>query len=416
MRKFIEEHEWEVLLILTTVIAITRWWIPTASGFENMYGASHWVLSYDYGLVRRGLIGTIIKVWMPIVSIEGVHHTALVAFCTFLVLLVVIFYALLKYNDKSGRLFRLVLLFLATPATLSLFARDLGRFDPFLIMILFLCLTLLSLNRHIWLIPILMITGMFIHEAFLILCAPTIVAALIVVYLWDRRDKRTLVTLVFSTISVLGTFLVLYKFGSPTLGYEEFSRLIQSRAAFFITDLSMRECYFSIKDHFQLTSPYFHDPGSIINLAGALLILSPVILILMNLWSHALRNCGEHRGACRLLLLATLSGLMILPIATDFGRWLSGVIFCNFFAIFFFVSRGIIKVEELAEYSGGSFPLLFVSILLTYLLFGPLHDWNPYPYQDNVIYSSLSIIAVLLFDIGFYLRWRSLSRVIYSNG
>jgi hypothetical protein len=352
---------------------------------------------------------------MPIVTIEDVRRTALVAYCTFLVLLAVIFYALLRYKDKRGRLFRLVLVFLANPATLSLFARDLGRFDLFLIMITSLCLILLSLNRHIWLIPILMITAMFIHEGFLILCAPTILAAIIFVYLWDKRDKRVLVTLIFSAISVVGSFLVIYRFGSPTLGYEEFSRLIQSRATFSITDLSMRECYYSIKDHMDLASPYLHDAGSIINFLGALLMLSPVILILLNLWTHALRNCGVHRGACRLFFLATLSGLAIMLIATDHGRWLSGVIFCNFFAIFFLLSRDIIKVEELVEYSGGSFPLLFVTIFLTYLLFGPLHDWNPYPYQDNVIYSSFSIIAVLLFDIGFCLRWRSLSRVTSSE-
>jgi hypothetical protein len=416
MRKFIEEHEREVLLILISMLAVTRWWIPSVYGFGNTYAASHWVLSYDHGLVRRGLIGTIIKVWLPIVTVEDIHNTALVAYCTFLVLLVVIFYALLRYKDKSGRLFRLILLFSATPATLSLFARDLGRFDLFLIMIMLLSLTLLSLKRHIWLIPILMITAMFIHEAFLILCAPTIVAAIIFVYLWDKRDKRILVALVFSAISVVGTFLVLNKFGNPTLGYEEFSRLIQSRATFSITELSMRECFFSIKDHFDYASPSLHDAGTIINYLGVLLILSPVILILLNLWTHALRNCGAHRGACRLFFLATLSGLMVLPIATDFGRWLSAVIFCNFFAIFFLVSRDIIKVEELDEYTGGSFPLLFVSILLTYLLFGPIHDWNPYPYQDNIIYSSFSMISVLLFDIGFLIRWRSLSRVTCSEG
>lgn len=416
MRKFVEDHEWEVLLILTTMLAVARWWMPPAIGFENIYCASHWVLSYDQGLLRRGLIGTIVKLWMPMVSIEDVRSTALVAYCTFLVLLLVVFYVLLKHKDKNGRLFRLILLFLANPATLSLFARDLGRFDMFLIMIMSLCLIILSLNRHIWLIPILMVTAMFIHESFMILCAPTIMAAIIFVYLWDKRDKRILVTLVVSAISVVGAFLVLYKFGSPTLGYEEFSRLIQSRATFHVTELSMRECFYSVKDHFYLALPYLHDPGSILNFLGAVLILSPVILILINLWTHALRNCGVHRGACRLFFLATLSGLMIMLIATDHGRWLSGVVFCNFFAIFFLMSKDIIKVEELVEYSGGSFPLLFVSIFLTYLLFGPLHDWNPYPYQDNVIYSFFSITLVLLFDIGFYTRWRSLRRATSTEG
>ena len=408
MREFIEDHEWEVLLIITTMLAITRWWIPSVIGFENIYVVSQWVLSYDYGLVRRGLTGTLFKVLMPIVSVEGVHHTALVVYCTFLVLLLVLFYALLKYKDKNGRLFRLILLFSANPATLSLYARDLGRFDILLIMIMLLSLTLLSLKRHLWLIPILMTTAMFIHEGFLILCAPTILAAMMFVYLWDKQEKRVLVTIVASAISTAGAFLVLYKFGNPTLGYEEFSRLIQLRANFHITNLSMRECYYGIKDHVALAAPYLQDPGSIFSFLGALLMLSPIVLILMNLWTHALRNCGAHRAACWLFLLATLSGLLIMFIATDHGRWLSAVIFSNFFALFFLMSRDVIKIEDLTEYSGDSFPLLFVLILVTYLFFGPLHDWNPYPYQNNVIYSSFSIASVLLFDIGFIVRWRTL--------
>ncbi len=425
MRKFIEEREQEVLLLLITMLAVARWWVPSVRGFENIYPASQWVLSYDYGLIRRGLLGTIAKMWMPIVSIKDVQHTALAAYCIFLALLLVIFYFLLKNKEKNGRLFRLILLFIAAPATLSLLARDLGRFDLFLIMIILLSLSLLSLNKHVWLIPILMITAMFIHESFLVLYTPTIIAAMIFVYAWGKRseiDSRqktagmtVLRVIVVSTISVLAAFFILYKFGYPTLGYDEFSRLVQSRATFRVTDLSMRECYYSLKDHTALTSPYLHDTGSILDFFGALLILSPVILILLNLWTHALRNCGSHpnagfqRGACWLFFLATLSGLILLPIATDYGRWLSAITFCNFFAIFFLVSKDIIKVESLPEYSGGSFTLLFVLIILTYLLFGPLHDWEPYPYQHNLIYSSLSTIAVLVFDIGFIHRWRSVN-------
>jgi hypothetical protein len=177
----------------------------------------------------------------------------------------------------------------------------------------------------------------------------------------------------------------------------------------------MRECYFNIKDHVGLASSSLYDAGSIANLFAALLILSPVILILINLWSHALRNCGTHNRACWLFFLATMSGLILVPIATDYGRWLSAIIFCNFFAIFFLVMRGAIKVEELTEYTGDSFKLLFVSIILMYLLFGPLNDWNPYPYKDNLIFGSFSIIIALFFDIGFYRRWRSLSRVTFSR-
>jgi hypothetical protein len=415
MKKFLEEHELEVLLLLITMLGVTRWWIPPVWGFENMYGASHWALSYDYGLVRRGLIGAIVKLWMPIMTIEDVRLIALVVYCIFLAFLLIIFYFILRYKDKGGRLFRIILLFVATPATLSLCVRDLGRFDLFLTMIACCCLTLLSLKKHLWLIPVLMVTAMFIHESFLISYAPTIAAALIFVYLWETKDKRILLTTVVATISLAGAFLILFKFGNPSPGYEDFSRLIQSRATFTITELSMRECYYGIRDHVSLASSSLFDKGSIANFFMALMILSPIILILVNLWTHALKNCGAHRMACKLFFIATLSGLILVPIATDYGRWLSAVIFCNFFAIFFLLSKDIIKVEELTEYAGGLFSLLFVLILVTYLLFGPFHDWEPYPYTHNFLYSALSIISVLLFDVGFLVRWRALRRTIQSE-
>ncbi len=414
MRRFIEEHEQEVLLILVTMLGVTRWWMPTPTGFENMYGVSHWALSYDYGLVRRGLLGAIAKLWVPIMTLESVHLITLISYCTFLALLLVIFYVLLRHKDKGGRLFRLILLFVAAPATLSLSARDLGRFDLFLMMILLLSLTLVSRNRQLWLIPILMSVAMFIHEGFLVLCAPTIVAMMVFAYLREGRRRAMLVTIIASVLGVAGAFLVLYNFGTPALSFEEFSRLIQSRAAYHLTELSMRECYFSVRNHSALASSSLYDSGSIVNFIMAIVMMSPVFLVLANLWGRALKNCGAHRGAFWLLILATLSGLLLVPIATDYGRWLSAVVFCNFFAIFYLVSKDLIKVEELEEYAGGPFSALFVLILLTYLLFGPLHDWEPYPYKDNILVSSLSMMAVLLFDIGFCVRWRSLRRKIAS--
>ncbi len=416
MRKFIEEHAHDVLLMFVTILGVTRWWIPSVSGFWNMYGASQWVLSYQHGLVRRGLLGEIISLWIPIMTLKNVYDIALAAYCTLLLVLLVIFFMLWRSKDGGGVLFRLMLLFFAAPVTLSFFAYQLGRFDLFLVLITLLCMIVLSLGKHLWIVPILMIAAMFTHEGFLILYAPTIVAAMIFLYSREKTGVRVLVTLVIGVISVLCSFFILYKFGNPTVGYQEFVRLIQSRANFGITDLSMHECYFTVSDHFNLTTPYWHDIGSIINFIMAILILSPVMIVLLNLWRHALRTCQTQRAACVLFFLATLSGMILLFIATDYGRWLSACIVSNFFAIFFLVSMGIIKTEELKEYTGGSFSILYVCLLITYLLFGPLHDSTPYPYQDNILYSSLSVISVLLFDIGFCMRWRHAGREALTAG
>ncbi|HTK81740.1 MAG TPA: hypothetical protein VL633_05565 [Bacteroidota bacterium] len=406
MRTFIEENEREVLLILVTMLAITRWWIPSVAGFENMYGASHWVLSYDYGLIRRGLVGAIFKMWMPIVTIEGVHTVALVAYCTLLALLLVVFYVLIRNKEKNGRLFRIILLFCACPATLALAAHGLGRFDLFLTILMFLILTLLSIDKVLWLVPVLATAGMFVHESFMILYAPTILATMIFLY-GRKKSANLLAVFVVTVICVAGSFVALYKFGNPPFKYDEFAPLLQERAAFPITELSIRECYFSIRDHLDLASSSLYDVGSIVNVCMAVLMLSPMILILLNLWSHAVKNSGNLRKFCLMMFLATLSGLLLIPLATDYGRWLSAIVFCNFFAVFFLMSIDVFGAEELVEYSGRRYPFSYLLVFLTYLLFGPFHDWNPYPYMGHFVYTFMAIMPVLLFDVGFIMRWRA---------
>src|SRR5262249_40545434 len=147
-------------------------------------------------------------------------------------LLLAVCTSLLRAKEHDGRLFRLILFFAATPVTLALCAHDLGRFDLFLVVITFLCMTLLAGGKHLWPVPLLMTAAMFVHESFLVLWAPTLFAAMLVVWLWGGRKRSALVPLVASAAGVACAFVVLLKFGTPSMGYEEFTRQVQSRADF----------------------------------------------------------------------------------------------------------------------------------------------------------------------------------------
>ncbi len=410
MKKLLEEYSLELLLLVITVVEITRWWVPEDLGAQHLYAVSHWVLSYDHGFVRRGLVGEILRMWAPMVTIENVVHASLVVYYSFITLLVVALIALVRHRDEGGRLFRLVLLFLVNPATVSLVARDLGLFDIFLTIATFLAMTLLTINRQIWLIPVFLTVAMFIHEGFLILYAPTVLASMLFLYVYGERKKSILATFVVSTLAVTVSFFILYKYGIPTLGYKELASALQSRADFSVTPLSVRECYFGILDHYRFATSSLYDAGSLSNLVLALIVLSPTAIILLDVWTHVPGNRGKSRWAVALLFLATLSGLMIVAIATDYGRWLSAVVFCNFFTVFFLIGRGIVKVETLFDYEAKSFQPLFVIIILAYVFFGPFHDWNPYPYRDDVVLSSIFIAATLLFDVGFIVQRRRRER------
>src|ERR1043166_2036100 len=198
MRKFLEEHEYEVLLILVAMLGVTRWWSPAEVGFDNIYAASHWTLSYEHGFLRRGLVGSIVQLWMPGVGIATVRNISLVAYCTLLVSLLPVIYNLLKHKDIDKRLFRLLLLLTVTPSTFSFLARFLGSYDLFLILITFCCMALLSVKKLLWLVPVLLGTAMLIHEGFLVMFAPTIMATMLFIYFFEGRERRMLAAFVAS--------------------------------------------------------------------------------------------------------------------------------------------------------------------------------------------------------------------------
>jgi hypothetical protein len=323
-------------------------------------------------------------------------------------LLLVVFYRILQKRSWDQGVFRLILFFVVLPTTIAMSVRNLGRFDLFLVLIFFICMIVLTQKKYLWVLPLLMGKAMFIHEGFLVLFVPTLIIAMLLIYIRDGKEPAVLAVMAASVVVVGGSFLLLYGSGNPQMEFEAFSASVQSRAAFQVTELSIRECYYSLADHIALAAPYLTDPGSMVNLLLALIMLSPAFIVLGTLWKHALRRCTSDKRVCQLLMLATWSGLILIPIATDYGRWLSAALFSNFFVIFFFIGRGILKEGDFDELKGDTFAVPYVIIVLAYLIFGPLNDWNPYPFQDSVLKSSVSLIAVLLFDVGYILRWRSL--------
>ncbi len=251
--------------------------------------------------------------------------------------------------------------------------------------------------------PALMTGAIFLHEGFLLLWAPTLLAMMLLLWSLDRSALTPLVSAGSAAAGIAVAFYFIYVHGTPSVPYEEFVQLVQSRADFRVTELSLKECYFRATDHVGLTLPYFTDPGAMLNLGMALLVLSPMGLILGTLWRRAIANAGAVRWAVVLLLLGSVSGLALFPIATDFGRWLSAITFCNMFAVFLLVRLRVLHAEDLSFLSHGSFPYLFLLLFSTYVLFGPLHDWMPYPYQDRPVVSALVVMAILTFDVAFLL-------------
>jgi hypothetical protein len=406
MKKFLVEQELKVLSLLVMVAGVTVWWVPSLPGFDSLYSATQWLVSYRLGFVRRGLVGTILGNFFPQVGMNVIYHAGLAIYCVLVAVTLTIFYRLLRFKDKNSVLFRAMMLILATPATLSFLARWIGSFDQINLLVSVLCLVALSTERLLWSIPVMMAAAMLVHEGFLAMFAPTLLAAIVFKYLAGGRERRFKILFICCFAAVWASFALLYAFDVPHRFPDLFAAL-QSRATFIVPEMAARELCFRLRDHFAFASSYFSEPAYIISLAASLVVLSPLLMIIARFWVRFLKRHGGDGRLFTLLPQATLTPFALTVFAIDVGRWISAFFLCNVLLFFFLVANDGVDVDELTEFSAPSISLPFLALIALYLFIGPFHTVYPYPFREDFVVSFVAVSSAILMDVSLYLRWRT---------
>jgi hypothetical protein len=142
------------------------------------FAFAHWLLSYDRGFIRRGLIGQICEVvfGQSCYTRSFIGGIAISVNLLYILFILVIICKLVRKELSPGVLILCVILSIYTGG-IPLWAKDIGRLDVFLALIVILYYLLLtSCVAQSSAVLILSIIGILIHEIFIFVSFPMMVA------------------------------------------------------------------------------------------------------------------------------------------------------------------------------------------------------------------------------------------------
>lgn len=284
------------------------------------YTFSHFLIDYNFGFIKRGLIGSIYKIFYP----QKLAYK--VVFATWLIIILGILYIffrvaksrLLYSQSKEGSLFLLFLI--SSPLFLRNLTYDFLRLDSLLIFLSIL--GILSIHhqvkyRYIFLnllIPFLLFT----HEASLFLHLPFLLCTMY----YKESFTHSMVSLILTSFICCG---VLFLFGNADTNSQNLLTYMHSRSPITIVDIThifSTSLFISIKNNILHLDQHF---SRWIDFLFALFILNTLHKIIFYSFLNSIKSFTRKT----FYYCCLIPYLSMFFLGIDWSRWIS-----NFFIMY----------------------------------------------------------------------------------
>ncbi|MCR5144577.1 MAG: hypothetical protein K6B67_04645 [Lachnospiraceae bacterium] len=379
------ERGFIILLAAFALVNVLRY-------FEHIiteYNTTLFAMSYKYGFISRGFLGTIWAGLDRILSIdlmtyEAVYGFACISTIVFFVILFGFYLKLLKMSDEGNlKNMRYLIVFLSI-FTFSMFLTDevFGRLDLWLYILTFVAIILLIEDKAIWMMVPIVGVCMCIHQGYVLTCANIVIALLIYIALMSegKKSKRYIEVLVV-TIIVMAVLFIYFEFFSHGAGEAIADEVISAAKAISPDGKSYNE---SIINHEILGRDVYESEMEyhLINWQEAptfLLLFFPYLIIAFKFFKNVLKAEGDKRAKLARLVFV-LGGLAVVPqmlLKVDFGRYVYMTFSYYIIMVMCMIAMGDETISGVLENAKASiksktpFPLI---VLIYPMFFIPLHD------------------------------------------
>jgi hypothetical protein len=216
------------MLVCSAVIVIGLLVIKILASFPGMQYV-HLLVNYDFGVIKRALVGAIVSVFRPRVGLVDVYVVGMAAWLAALIAYLAVFRKTFGFSERTLPLLAIIL---SSPFFFKNFMFSIGYFDV-LGCIAALVALLLPVNLVLPLIMgVVSCVLLFTHHLHLLLYVPTIGLIVLIRTLADSRiDLRAaLLAGLVATIAIGGAFYFLAFHGSVTVPVDEFTAALRARA------------------------------------------------------------------------------------------------------------------------------------------------------------------------------------------
>lgn len=306
----------------------------------------YYVNYFDFGFVHRGLVGTIIALFVdsPVERHLLLPHFILPIFLLAAIVAAIMLARHYKLAPSERGLFLAILLL--SPAFVTHYAYSTGDFNV-LLATCFIA-TIILRNRPMLVVALLAV-AMLVHELFFIVFVP----ALCVILYLEHGNKLKPAILYGAAAAMM--FVLIASFGTVDIGYEEYARILRTRIP-DVGHTGYLEMSAGLEGNLAYTRPLYQSIDKVIRVTP-MVVYWLIALALFFPWA-------QSRFVQFLFVAACSTPIVLLPLGTDWFRWFSLA------AVVTIVLGGFMASTGARSYFTQR-PGLAAALLLPWVLVGP---------------------------------------------
>ncbi len=295
--------------------------------FPNVWSYTHYLFNYDFGLVKRGLVGAIVSA-TGIDALSGYRFFFVLSFVILLLCLALLFRLTLTTLKSHGNSAAVAPLVFLSSVSVVYLSHTVGYFDQIGLLLTLFVLT----SRNFTLRFLLGVAGtlfcLFVHEAFLILFFPILFLSLLRDCLPDRRFRLVLLSLY--TVTALATTWYLTDLVLPEeTVHQAYAQTQQT------TPITLREDAFDVQfrtgpDNAAIMDRFWSEPMRWLQLFNGLLVTIPSIGVIACFTQLLLKARRESVIIRTLAAFAALSPFVLNIVAWDMERFAALAVLTSF--------------------------------------------------------------------------------------
>lgn len=361
-----------VFLLFEFVALASEKTLPSAS-----FVTTHYLITYEFGLISRGLIGSLFSLFTNRLTIQAIYISAIISFLLLVYFISVLLARAIRMSEPTTKDATIIftILFLASPLSVTyLLGFHFARFDIYWIIITLVALTLLKRSTFRWLVPFFCATAILIHPGYMFTYMPGLVIPMLYEVYKNRYSKRYIGIFTLCCLTMILLFLYL-QFHSNNIPYHnavDYANYLSGNSGFSAyAPMIHLEYYAPFPEWFTewiwpLTLSYALPYGI------TLLAFSfPLLMIFGYVWTRSFKSTN-NKFLKFVFVMCILSPLAFVPAAlfgNDWDRWWAAVINNQFILIFYFIFSNesvVIKhVKRVGDFFSKHFLLFLLIIILT---------------------------------------------------
>jgi len=322
-----------IMLVVFYFICFLRYY----DGGINLQATTVFAFSYKYGFVSRGFMGTVLLVLNKILPFEllnydGILALSMIATIILGVLLFVFFYAVIRKSQNNNIKYQQYLMIFCSVFSFTFFwtEQNFGRLDTYLAIVMLLSMILLVIEKCEWLIILLSIIGVLIHQGYVFMNVGIVLAFLLYKAVFKEK-KRYYLLLFFCTLISVSILFLYFEFFSHINGNVYYDEIVS-----FAKSLSYNgnSYYEALVNHELLGQGVFEEewPYHIVNYIESVqfvILWIPYIILGFKFIKKCYNHIGEKKDRL-VYLIVFLGAFTVIPemiLKVDYGRYIYEIVF-----------------------------------------------------------------------------------------